>query len=638
MKTTSMFIAAVAALTAANMYAARNAPWSKEKAWEWYDAQPWIRGCNYMPASAANRVDQWQELGCEERFAEVDRELELGESIGFNALRIIVEEQGFGVWLAEHDGFMARFERMLTVMAKHKMRAIVVLGNDCSRPKEIWTLPKPGVQPCDWGYHGGRKRSQHGSFAGQIGYTSLDDPELNPKFFRMCEELLTKYKDDDRILFWNLWNEPGNGRRREISVPHIRQIFELAWKIDPKQPLAADVWQGKYGADDDPNLAQKLGGELSDIISFHCYNPVETQQRIVADLKARYGRPMLNTEWLARIRHNDVFDTYPFFAQNRIGCTCWGFVAGKYQTYEPWESMWNEIAKGKGQQYDLTKWFHDLFRPSLRPYDPKEIDVIKHVNAQMDAEREGKSLRAKIAKSCKIVGEDMWYGYRRTKFDFKGRTAWVVEPSCTPKKGVPWTWTMQWAEAFVDRTGVPDLLAKGYHHVTLDVFDTRMDDSGLKACAEFQDFLVKELGFVKKCNLIGMSWGGFFSTRYAAAYPQNVRRIYLDAPLLNFDGFSSMSIGPWAAAAPADGKWTADPRMPVNLAPQIVKGDIPVLLLYGGQDQTVPPASNAELFAARFKAAGGRIEVVKRGGFGHHPHGVDPNKTDTIVRFVTTAK
>ena len=142
-------------LAAANLFAARTAPWPKERAWEWYNAQPWIRGCNYMPASAANRVDQWQELGCEERFAEVERELALAETIGFNALRIIVEEQGFGVWLAEHDGFMARFERMLSIMAKHRMRAIVVLGNDCSRPKEIWTLPKPGVQQYDVGYHGG---------------------------------------------------------------------------------------------------------------------------------------------------------------------------------------------------------------------------------------------------------------------------------------------------------------------------------------------------------------------------------------------------------------------------------------------------------------------------------------------------
>ena len=259
---------------------------------------------------------------------------------------------------------------------------------------------------------------------------------------------------------------------------------------------------------------------------------------------------------------------------------------------------------------------------------------------------EGMSLRAKIAKTCKITGSDMWYGYRRTKFNFNGRKAWVVEPSVVPAKGMPWTWTMQWAEAFVDRTGVPDLLGKGYHHVTIDVFNTRMDENGLKACAEFQDFLVKELGFAPKANLVGMSWGGFFSIRYAATYPQNVRRIYLDAPLLNFDGFGSKAtakqtpglIGPWAAKLPADGKWTNDPCMPVNMAGPIAKAGIPVLLLYGGQDQTVPPALNAELFMTRFKAAGGKIGVDKRGGFGHHPHGVDPNKTGTIVNFVMSER
>ena len=57
--------------------AGRTGPWTKEKAWEWYNAQPWIRGCNYMPASAANRMDMWQEYGSEARFEEMDRELAL---------------------------------------------------------------------------------------------------------------------------------------------------------------------------------------------------------------------------------------------------------------------------------------------------------------------------------------------------------------------------------------------------------------------------------------------------------------------------------------------------------------------------------------------------------------------------------
>ena len=137
MKKLLMMLMASAALAAS---AARSGPWTKEQAWEWYSRQPWMRGCNYMPASCANRVDQWQEMGCEERFAEMERELKLAQSIGFNTLRIIIEEQGFAVWCAEHDGFMARLERMLALLDKYGMRMILVLGNDCSRPS---TAPSP---------------------------------------------------------------------------------------------------------------------------------------------------------------------------------------------------------------------------------------------------------------------------------------------------------------------------------------------------------------------------------------------------------------------------------------------------------------------------------------------------------------
>ncbi len=244
-------------------------------------------------------------------------------------------------------------------------------------------------------------------------------------------------------------------------------------------------------------------------------------------------------------------------------------------------------------------------------------------------------LQTKIKKSYKIVGEDKWYGFRRTKFDFDGRTGWVVQPSVKPLDGMPWTWTMQWAEAYVDRTGVLDLLRKGYHHVTLDLFATRMDETGLAAAADFQKFLVEQLGFAPKVNLVGLSWGGFFSTRYANAYPQNVRRIYLDAPLLNFATFGKDPgrIGVWARKMPADGDWMKDPRMPVNMAEALAKTGIPILLLYGGQDQTVLPKLNCELFAQRFKAAGGTITVRNRGLFGHHPHGVDPDKTAIIQNF-----
>ena len=52
-----------------------NGQWSKEKAWQWYNARPWIRGCNYMPSDCANRVDEWQEFGFAQRLETAKREL-----------------------------------------------------------------------------------------------------------------------------------------------------------------------------------------------------------------------------------------------------------------------------------------------------------------------------------------------------------------------------------------------------------------------------------------------------------------------------------------------------------------------------------------------------------------------------------
>ena len=256
-------------------------------------------------------------------------------------------------------------------------------------------------------------------------------------------------------------------------------------------------------------------------------------------------------------------------------------------------------------------------------------------------------LAEKISAKKQVLRRDTWYGYRRTVFDFEGHEAWVVSPKCEPASGLPWTWTMQWAEAYVDRTGVLDLLAKGWHHVTIDTFRHRMDEEGLRVSRAFQKFLVDELGFAPKACLVGMSWGGFFSTRYAAAFPECVGKIYLDAPLMNFDGFAKVGgtptenaaqIGPWANMPPADGNWSADPRMPVNMTDPLAKAGIPILLLYGGQDATVPPSRNCELFAERFKAAGGKIDIHHRALYGHHPHGEDPDKTSSIVSFFEAKK
>ena len=346
--------------------------WSKERAWEWYNARPWLRGCNFMSSDCANRIDQWQEYGFEERLETTDKELKLLAETGFNSIRIIPE---FIVWKKEHDGFMERFEKYLETADQYGITCMVVFGNDCMPPKEeLMNRMQLGEQHVDWGYHGGRKVSQHGRFEGH-GYSLLDEPELAQEHYEWVREIVSKYKNDERIVMWDVFNEPGNTKRGNLSLPHMEKFFEIIREIDPIQPLTAAIWSGGKNIEELPEI-EKWALENSDIVSYHNYCPYADNIEVIAELK-KLGRPIINTEWLNRSNHNTVEDMFPLFFLEKIGCYNWGFVAGKYQTYEPYNGIWDDYEKNPSMDFDFTKWFHDLYRPSLHPYNPKEIELIK---------------------------------------------------------------------------------------------------------------------------------------------------------------------------------------------------------------------------------------------------------------------
>lgn len=345
--------------------------WSEEKIWKWYNSRPWIRGCNYMSADCANRIDQWQEFEFEKRLETTEKELALMSDLGYNSIRVIIE---FDVWHLEHDGFMNRFEEYITLCAKYGISLMVVLANDCMRPKES-EVNVLGKQHVDWGYHGGRKVSQHGIFS-EMGYHILDDPELTPKYFEMVREIVEKYKDDERIIVWDAYNEVGANRRDKVSLPNLKKIFEIIREINPIQPVTCCTWCLDEHGIEKLSEVQQYALNNSDIISYHNYSNYQNNVVIINILK-KLGRPILNTEWLARCINNNVHELFPLFFIEKVGCFNWGFVAGKYQTYEPWNSVWERYEREPNMPWDFTKWFHDLYRANHRPYDPRETDLIK---------------------------------------------------------------------------------------------------------------------------------------------------------------------------------------------------------------------------------------------------------------------
>jgi len=357
--------------------------WSKEKIWKWYNDRPWMRGCNYMSADCANRIDQWQELGFEERFQTTEEELKLMQKTGFNVIRIILE---YVVWKEEHDGFMERFDRYLSLCAKYGVSCMVVLANDCMPPKnEHWKKPSLGPQTYDWGYHGGKKNAQHSAFSDVAAHYYLDEPESREDYFRMVREIVTKYREDSRICIWDVYNEPGFKRRDALTLPNLKRIFEIVREIDPIQPLTACVHTIKGDRSIPLLQCEEFALQNSDIISYHCYKPYNEHIKILKRLKEE-GRPIMNSEWLGRVFGNDVFSLFPLFYLEDVACINWGFVAGLYQTYEPWEGTWARYESGKNTNVDFTKWFHDLYRPNHRPYDPREIALIREFCDRADTE------------------------------------------------------------------------------------------------------------------------------------------------------------------------------------------------------------------------------------------------------------
>ena len=259
----------------------------------------------------------------------------------------------------------------------------------------------------------------------------------------------------------------------------------------------------------------------------------------------------------------------------------------------------------------------------------------------------------RIAAKCKVLSRDRMQGFDRIRFEFEGCMAWVVEPA-KPAEKSPWVWCMEWPTAFQNRTGVKELLSAGYRWVAFNpafgwnkkpVAGNQNDDMVEKR-NRFQKFLVAELGLEERCCLVGMSWGGFYSVRYASMHPECVKAMYLDAPLLDFSTLSSFKgktceqLKAFYPQVTKDYVGADDPLQPVSpaRAEAIAKAKIPVLLIYGAKDTVVPAESNCLRFAEAFEKSGGHLRLWRDNLRGHHPHGLEPGEGTVFVNFFNNAK
>ncbi|MEE3752170.1 cellulase family glycosylhydrolase [Mycobacterium intracellulare] len=360
-----LLLAASAAVTRVPRASAEEAGrWSPDRASRWYQAQGWLVGANYIPASAINQFEMFQADTFDPR--RIDTELGWAQFYGHNTARVFLHDQ---LWAADQRGFQTRLGQFVDIAARHRIKPLFVFFDSCWDPQPRagrQRAPRPGVHNSGWVQSPGAER--------------LGDPRYVPVMRDYVTAVMTQFRNDNRVLGWDLWNEPDNPARQyrntersdkdQLVADLLPQVFRWARAVDPSQPLTSGVWRGDWGQPQGRSAISDIQLANSDVVTFHSYaEPAGFESRI--NELTPMGRPILCTEYMARPRGSTVQSILPVAKRHNVGAINWGLVAGKTQTYFPWET-WDHPAT------TIPKvWFHDLIRPEGRPFQDIEVLTVR---------------------------------------------------------------------------------------------------------------------------------------------------------------------------------------------------------------------------------------------------------------------
>jgi len=343
--------------------------WTPKQAQSWYKKQPWLVGPNFMPSTAINQLEMWQEATFDT--LTIDKELGLAQSLGMTTARVFLHDL-----LHQQDsiGFYSRINKFLEIADRHNIKPLMVFFDSCWDP-----FPKVGTQrdPKPYVHNSGWVQSP-----GQI---ALKDSTSYPRLEAYVKGVIRKFASDERILGWDIWNEPDNmtgpsyekvelPNKVDYVLPLLKKSFIWARSANPSQPLTSGIWTGDWSSHERLKPIEQLQLEQSDIISFHNYNDGQEFEKRIIQLK-RFKKPLLCTEYMARPNGSTFSSTLPIAKKHSVAMFNWGFVSGKSQTIYPWDS-WT-----KTYTSEPPLWFHDIFRVNGKPYMEEETDLIKKLTS-----------------------------------------------------------------------------------------------------------------------------------------------------------------------------------------------------------------------------------------------------------------
>src|SRR6185369_1506301 len=179
----------------------------------------------------------------------------------------------------------SRMDKFLAVADKHHIRITFVLLDSVWDPNPQagkQREPRPHVHNSGWVQAPG---------AALLRNPAKWDKELKPYIVGVIQH----FKDDNRILMWDLMNEPDNDNhvyksqeltnKADVALQLLKQEWNWARSANPSQPLTSGVWKGDWTSNAKLTPMEHFQLENSDVVTFHSYDPPDKMQQRIDSLK-----------------------------------------------------------------------------------------------------------------------------------------------------------------------------------------------------------------------------------------------------------------------------------------------------------------------------------------------------------------
>jgi pimeloyl-ACP methyl ester carboxylesterase len=203
-----------------------------------------------------------------------------------------------------------------------------------------------------------------------------------------------------------------------------------------------------------------------------------------------------------------------------------------------------------------------------------------------------------------------------------GRPAFLLLPTERPAgRPTPWVWyapTLPGLPGPEEKWMFERFLAAGIAVAGIDVGESYGSPAGSALFTALHDELVGRRGLAPKAVLLGRSRGGLMLINWAADHPDQVAGIAGIYPVCNLASYPGL-----ARACGAYGLTEAELTRrlgefnPVDRLGRLAQAKVPIFLLHGDRDATVPLEANSGALAQRYTALGGPVTLRLQPGRGH---------------------